>query len=328
MTLLHNIVEMRHDKPDNTIPVLFIACSGRSGSTLLDRIIGMHEGFCSAGELRYIWERSFGENQLCGCGVPFDECAFWREVSCRAFGVDAAQVEATTAINLWRSLDDIRHFPWLVQAHNPASHRAALLIYSQLLEHLYQGILGVSHDRVIVDSSGDATHGLILSKISSIELHVVHLVRDPRAVAFSWKRARRRPEIHWTSQDMPIQSARMSATLWMMHNTMTELLSKSAATYCRLRYEDFVENPDAALSKVLAPYEWTRGQPTELTGQEVVLKPSHTVSGNPLRFKQGALKIGLDDEWRYAMHPHDRQSVMAITLPLLARYGYPLRSSA
>jgi hypothetical protein len=114
----------------------------------------------------------------------------------------------------------------------------------------------------------------------------------------------------------------------MMHNTMTELLSKSAATYCRLRYEDFVENPDAALSRVLAPYEWTRGQPTELTGKEVVLKPSHTVSGNPLRFKQGALKIGLDDEWRYAMHPRDRQSVMAITLPLLARYGYPLRSSA
>jgi Sulfotransferase family len=327
MTLLPDIVELGHE-PGTAIPVLFIACSGRSGSTLLDRILGMHDGFCSVGELRYIWERSFGENQLCGCGVPFDDCPFWREVSRSAFGLDAAQVDATTAIRLWKSLDEIRRAPWLLKSRNSPSHRAALLVYSQLLARLYRTVLNVAHDRVIVDSSGDATHGLILSQVPNIELHVVHLVRDPRAVAFSWKRARRRPEIHWTSQDMPIQSARTSAILWMMHNAMTESLSKSATTYCRLRYEDFVNDPDAALSRVFAPYAWTKAHAPRLVGRELTLTPSHTVSGNPLRFRQGPLKIGLDDEWQNAMDARDRQSVTAITWPLLKRYGYTARTSA
>jgi hypothetical protein len=328
MTLLYNISEMPHNEASGNIPVLFIACAGRSGSTLLDRIIGMHDGFCSAGELRYIWERSFGENQLCGCGAPFGDCAFWGEVSRRVFGTEAAQVDATTAIRLQGSLDDIRYAPWLVQSHSPACHQAALLIYSQLLERLYQRILQVSRDRVIVDSSGDATHGLILSQIPSIELHVVHLIRDPRAVAFSWTRARRRPEIHWTSENMPIAHVGASATQWMIHNTMAELLSKSAASYCRLRYEDFVADPDAALSRILAPYGWISGRPKGFAEREVVLERAHTVSGNPMRFKHGPLKIELDDEWRGAMPPRDRRSVTAITWPLLTRYGYPLRSGA
>lgn len=328
MTLLGKIGSTPRNESTGNMPVLFIACAGRSGSTLLDRMIGMHDGFFSAGELRYIWERSFGENQLCGCGTPFKECAFWREVSRGVFGTEAARVDTTTAIRLQRSLDEIRYAPWLVQSHNPASHQVALLIYRQLLERLYRRILQVSHDRVIVDSSGDPAHGLILSQIPSIELHVVHLIRDPRAVAFSWTRARRRPEIHWTPENMPIAQVRKSATQWTMHNTIAEFLAKSATSYRRLRYEDFVANPDAALSRILAPYDWIGGRPKGFVGREVVLDRTHTVSGNPMRFKHGPLKIELDDEWRDAMPLRDRRSVTAITWPLLARYGYPIRSSA
>jgi len=50
---------------------LFIAGAARSGSTLLDRVIGKRDGFCSTGELQFIWRRSFREDQLCGCGVSF-----------------------------------------------------------------------------------------------------------------------------------------------------------------------------------------------------------------------------------------------------------------
>ena len=328
MTSRLGIVEISRSESDNPIPVLFIACAGRSGSTLLDRIIGMHDGFCSAGELRFIWERSFGENQLCGCGAPFYDCAFWGEVSSMAFGVEAARVDVTTAISLRRSLDEIRYAPWLIQSHSPACYQSALLVYRELLERLYRGILQASGDRVIVDSSGDATHGLILSRMRNVELHVVHLIRDPRAVAFSWKRAHRRPEIHWTSEGMPTEHARTSATRWMMHNTMAELLSRSAASYFRVRYEDFVADPGAALSRILAPYEWMSGRPTSIVGKEVVLGPTHTVSGNPMRFKHGPLTIELDAEWRDAMVPRDRRSVTSLTLPLLAKYGYPIRNSA
>jgi hypothetical protein len=308
--------------------VLLIACAGRSGSTILDRIIGAQGGFCSLGEVRYIWERSFGENQLCGCGVPFHDCEFWGEVSRGAVGVQPADVDAASAIGLWKRLDNIRGAPWLVQPRSPAAHSTATKMYGQLLERLYATILAVSGERVLVDSSGDATHGLILSRIPSIELDVVHLVRDARAVAFSWTRRRKRPEIHWTSENMPTEHVRRTAARWMMQNTMVERLSRSAASYRRIRYEDFVAEPQAAIAGLLANYEWADGQSGTVTGREVVLEPAHTVSGNPVRFRHGVLRIERDDEWREAMRRGDRRAVTALTWPLLRRYGYHVRDGA
>src|SRR4029078_5765586 len=66
--------------------VLFIAGWGRSGSTLLDRILGQVPGVFSAGELRHIWQRGVGEDRLCGCGEPFASCSVWRKVSEISFG--------------------------------------------------------------------------------------------------------------------------------------------------------------------------------------------------------------------------------------------------
>jgi hypothetical protein len=315
-------------RSSDRVPVLLIASAGRSGSTLLDRIIGMQDGFCSVGELRFIWERSFGENQLCGCGVPFYECAFWRQVSHSLFGVETAEVDATAAIALRRSLDEMRRAPWLLQKRGPAKFQASLNVYSELLERLYGTILRVSGGRVIVDSSGDATHGLILSRLPSVELHVVHLIRDSRAVAFSWTRTRKRPEIHWASEDMPTERTWPSSKRWLEQNVVGELLSSRAVSYYRLRYEDFVADPNGSLSRLLSPYDWVTRRSDWMEDKAVALERAHTVSGNPMRFKQGRLKIALDDEWRTAMPLRDRRTVTAFTWHLLARYGYSLRTSA
>jgi Sulfotransferase family len=307
------------------IPVLLIAGAARSGSTLLDRVIGMHDGFCSMGELQFIWGRSFGENQLCGCGVPFHECAFWREVSDRAFGVEPADVDHDAATRLKSFVDDKRHLQWLL-LRAPPRFRSELTAYGDLLERLYGTILDVSRARVIVDSSKDPRHGFVLSRLKRFEVHVVHLIRDPRAVAFSWKRTRRRPEIHWKSQDMMVQQTYAASARWTAHNALVELLGASAASYCRVRYEDFVVDPGGAVAKILAPHGWVDEESATAAARQVILEPSHTVAGNPMRFKTGPLDIKLDDEWRVAMPRRDRLSVAAATWPLLSRYGYPLRA--
>jgi hypothetical protein len=307
------------------IPVLLIAGAARSGSTLLDRVIGMNDGFCSMGELQFIWWRSFGENQLCGCGLPFHECAFWRDVSDRAFGVEPGDVDHEAATRLKSFVDDKRHLQWLI-LRAPPRFRSELLAYGELLERLYGAILQVSGARVVVDSSKDPRHGFVLSRLKRFELHVVHLIRDPRAVAFSWKRTRTRPEIHWKSQDMMIQRTYAASARWTAHNALVELLGASAASYRRLRYEDFVMDPGAAVSKILAHHDWIDEHSASAAASQVILEPSHTVSGNPMRFKTGPLDIKLDDEWRLAMGRGDRLSVAAATWPLLARYGYSLRT--
>jgi hypothetical protein len=123
-----------------------------------------------------------------------------------------------------------------------------------------------------------------------------------------------------------VQRTCASSARWTAHNALVELLGASASSYCRVRYEDFVVNPGAAVSKILAHHDWIDEESATAAARQVVLEPSHTVAGNPTRFKNGPLDIKLDDEWRLAMGRSDRLSVAAATWPLLSRYGYSLRA--
>ena len=80
------------------VSVLYIAGPGRSGSTLLDTMLGQIDGFVSVGELRNLWARGLGDGWPCGCGAAVRDCPFWSSVLTEAFGsVDAVSVEETLA---------------------------------------------------------------------------------------------------------------------------------------------------------------------------------------------------------------------------------------
>jgi hypothetical protein len=59
--------------------------------------------------------------------------------------------------------------------------------------------------------------------------------------------------------------------------------------------------------------------------REVFLDVCHTVDGNPVRLRRGLVPLKNDDEWETAMDLRTKVAVTSMTLPLLLRYGYPLR---
>ena len=71
------------------VQVLYIAGTGRSGSTLLAGILGQVDGIFNAGEVRYIWDRGLLANRLCGCGRQFRDCPVWDEILVEAGSPDA-----------------------------------------------------------------------------------------------------------------------------------------------------------------------------------------------------------------------------------------------
>src|SRR3989442_14068903 len=72
--------------PQPGLRVLYIGGWGRSGSTLLDRMLGQVPGFFSLGEVREIWQSGLTENRPCGCGAPFPDCVLWTAVRQEAYG--------------------------------------------------------------------------------------------------------------------------------------------------------------------------------------------------------------------------------------------------
>src|SRR4051794_6483600 len=195
------------------VRVLYIAGFPRSGSTLLERILGSEADFFSCGEVRRIWERGFLANELCSCGEPFLSCPFWTEVIDRAFGGPAeVDVQGMAA-----AIDGAqnRSARWALVARRSlrrAGTRRGL--FDQVLPTLYRAIADVSGRATLVDSSKDSTYGLILATTPAIDVEVIHLVRDSRAVAYSWQRRRRRPEIVDREEFMPLIRPSGTAVGW------------------------------------------------------------------------------------------------------------------
>ena len=86
------------------VRVLFIGGWGRSGSTLVERLLAEMPDVVGAGEVTHLWRRALADNQPCACGAPFDACPFWISVGKAAFdGWD--NVDADDVLALARRVD-------------------------------------------------------------------------------------------------------------------------------------------------------------------------------------------------------------------------------
>jgi hypothetical protein len=307
------------------VKVLYIAGSGRSGTTLLDRILGQLDGFFSAGELHNVWERGLLADRRCGCGLPFSRCPTWTAILKRAFGgpegVDARRLAAVS-----RECTGPRRIPsHLARGARPAD--PDLVTYRGTLQRLYQAVTQETGCRVIVDSSKAPLYAEQLRTLPVVDLYLLHLVRDPRATAHSFQRRKRLPDFG-DERLMQRQPPLISSRRWTLSQAVIELLWRGRPDrYLRVRYEDFVREPESTVRRITALLGEVPAELPFLSDTTVRLQPTHSVSGNPNRFTTGSVEVRADDEWMHLMPRTDRMLVTALTTPLLLRYHYPLALS-
>jgi len=213
--------------------------------------------------------------------------------------------------------------PWLlVQRRNPSGNED-LREFREVLDRLYRAVATVSGASMVVDSSKYASYGLLLAGVPSVELLLFHLVRDSRAVAYSWRRRQVMPEVTTERRYMPLKRPWRSAVFWDLENLGLELLRRSTGRSARLRYEDLTSDPGRCLSAALAAVG-VEADLDFLQRPVVQLGPNHTIAGNPLRFRRGEVTIEPDLEWRRRLGGGSRWVVTALTWPLLVRYGFRL----
>jgi Sulfotransferase family len=305
--------------------VVYLGGLGRSGSTLIERLLGELPGVCPAGEVVHLWRRGLLDGERCGCGTPLPDCRFWQQVAEAAFGgwdrIDAARVG-----QLHRQVSRTRLLPLLASPVLPPGFRAALDEYLSYYERLYHGIREVSGGRVVVDSSKLVSLAFCLRWSARLDLRVVQVVRDSRAVAYSWGKRVSRPDSVAHSV-MARHSPASAAARWDLQNGALHLLATLGTPALRVRYEDFTAAPETVLRQIagfagvpaVGHLGFVGGQPGT---RWVELTPAHTASGNPMRFQTGPIALRRDDAWRGGLPAGQRRLVTALTFPLLARYGY------
>ncbi|WP_174551863.1 sulfotransferase family protein [Herbidospora mongoliensis] len=295
--------------------MIFVGGLGRSGTTLLERLLGELPGVAPLGEVVHLWHRGVRANEPCGCGRPFSQCRFWHEVGDRAFG-GWRPAKADRLLELRHKVDRTRRVPVFVLGL--ISREAQLTEYVASYHRIYAAAAEVVRGQVVIDSSKHASLAYCLSAI--LDLTVVHVVRDPRAVAASWRRKVARPE---DGRPMARWSPARTAVHWFVQNLAYEVLRRKGVPIVRVHYEDLVEKPADTLRALAGKL----GLPDShealafITGRTARLGVAHTVSGNPMRFHVG--RVRFRDRRPDLPFPH-RWAVTALTLPLLLWYGYRL----
>lgn len=309
-----------NSKHPDPVPVLYIGGQGRSGSTLLERAVGQFEGLVNVGEIVHLWRRGVRDNELCGCGLSFSRCEFWQAVGNEAFG-GWNSIDAEAAVSLRYAVDRTRYLPLLLRPSLSPAYAARHAEHVDRLGKLYRAMATVSGARVLVDSSKHASYALLLAATPGIDLRLLHVVRDSRAVAHAWSKKVERPEA--AGVPMPTYGPTKASVMWDLQNTIIQRMGRQLP-YQRVRYEDFVEAPKDALLDIVR-FVGLGDESTQLTfldGDTVHLLASHTVAGNPMRFTTGDVTIRRDDKWRAELPPGRRKLVEALTSPLQHRYGY------
>lgn len=210
---------------------IYVMGAGRSGSTLLGVILGNCEGVFCAGELDAWLRRS---------GVPNfsrpDRDRFWHAVREQVGGGQELFGERA-----WRCLE---HSLAVFRVADWGSRRRLRARYRQVTEDLYRAIAEVSGSAHVVDTSHYPLRARELRRIAGMDVYLIHLVRDPRNVV--WSFARR-------EVDQP-PKAPLSTNLYL---SLTNLLASLVfLTHPRerrlfLRYEDLVADPERITARIL-----------------------------------------------------------------------------
>lgn len=295
--------------------IVYVVGKGRSGSTLLDDLLGTVPGVASLGELRLLWARGFTPGYRCACGELVAECPVWSGAVVDAIGSTSTEALAATDALQDRVLS-WSHVPRLL-ARGPASDDHAL---GEVMGRLYSSLAERLESDVLVDSSKWPLPPGAFGVVPGFEAWVLHLVRDPRAVAHSYQRHKGgdgQPEL-------PRFGALHTSLSWTARNAAAELGRRPvpAERFRRIRYEDLAADPQATLRSL---GEWLGIDDADrafVDDRTVQLGEAHLVGGNPRRLDRGDIVIRADEEWSQATAGRSQRTVELLTAPLRARYGY------
>jgi len=302
-------------------PIKLLSITGwcRNGSTIIGNLLNEVPGFVHVGELHFLWKNAYGNgsNTRCGCGLDLVRCPIWSKVLAAELppGADPEVHARQVRQRQWGSLRT-RH-TWRVLRDGLGSE--VRREHARTMARTYRAIADVTGSRVIVDSTKIPGEAALLTNVDGIDPLYLHLVRDPRAVAHSWSRQK---------DYVYVMPPARSTAYWVGFNLASRaIVKRHPDRSVVMRYEDFIQDPAATIGSLI---ELCGGDPSHnpVRGRVAELRPNHTVTGNPDRFRTGPTEIrAFDGSWQTELSTRAKLATLALSWPLLKRYGYSLRGT-
>ena len=302
--------------------VIYILGYGRSGSTILDIVLGSHPEIQSVGELDLL-SREW-EERCCSCGMTYEACPLWSRV--RASTLEAIGPHSIgEREKILRCVEDLRVFPLLLA--NAIPQRRAL-DYRRLVREELASIARIGGKATILDSSKCAREAagraLAMSRIAGVRVKMIHLVRDGRAVLWSVKRGDNVRLGEGCGEDAAAFSWPTVRALggWMLANAIALLtaLVSPRGSVLQVRYEDLVREPRRELMRIGRFLERDLSAIADRIERGETFAAGHNTGGNRAR-KEGALRLREDREWETRLGRADRALYWTVGWPVALAVG-------
>jgi hypothetical protein len=253
--------------------VIYIIGSGRSGTTLLDILLGNADDIFSAGELNRYTERN---------GVPTDvNCKeagiFWNEI---LNGLSKENLLSPINYSLLSRKFE-HHFALFRSIVNDKKSWNDYSIYQQkFFNILFQKVNSEFNKNIIIDSSKYPLRGYYLSKILGNSISYIYIKRNPLAVveSFGKKDVEQAPK------------NRLMANLYLLgsNGIATSVIKKIYKTNAvsTVFYEDLLNDPISVLSEIETGLNISLENSKKLIMQEQPLKVGYLFDGNRLRLEK------------------------------------------
>jgi hypothetical protein len=311
------------------INLIYIASTGRSGSTILEMILGAHPQIATSGEIQ-VWPHEILENgvQNCGCGKPIPVCPFWMDMYERAKPLQ----QAAPQIHFFREKHYAgRTLRWrrLWELYSGQLSEKVITMIETYGKNNHQ-IFSVFHDLVqerrgarpqwVVDASKDPYRLLWLLQSKLFNIKVLHIIKDPRSFVYSMTKDLLASNSKALQGNLLLRIVAKSLT-WMIQNCLISQVTQSylsPADYLIVHYEEFASRPREILNEIfkLIGYDFEEGSLSHF--REITM---HTIAGNPgARFQRR--KIDLDDAWKILLPYSCQKLIEIITWPVKTRYEY------
>lgn len=293
--------------------VIYISGAGRSGTTVLNDILDTVEGVAAFGEIWNTWTVAQDPAHLCGCGRLLAECETWFGV----VGPNPVQDEIRTINEQRMAVARIRQgWRWRRLRDDDAFNA-----FAETVAGVYRSLASASGVDTVVDSSKTPAFALVAGSADSVDMRVVHLVRDPRAVIASWSRQK---SVTFGTTVERLETRRFIRIVrqWIFFNTVGLSLLKRRFPTLVVRMEDLVANPATVVDAIRRFAEIDRSSPLVNQDGTITIGGAHTVAGNPDRFTIGPTLLRAPETWRTSLPLWKRVFVTVVTFPVMLRFGY------
>jgi len=296
--------------------------ASHSGSTLTAMLLNSHSDVYTAGELKVT---SLGnvDKYRCSCRTLLKECVFWEKVnhSMKTKGYDFKIAEAGTDFKeiggyfVRKLLGPLYRGIWLEWVRDAAlwlspSWRRVYPKKLKINEDLIHSVSEVAGTDKIVDSSKIGLRYKFIKRIKSIEIKVIRIVRDGRAVALTYidpenfadaENAEMRCGGMGGNRDHEKKQMHEAAREWLRSNEEAEAVIRTLNDdqWIQIRYEDLCTNPDEILNKI---FRFIGVDPSKRI--ENFRNVEHHVIGNGMRLDK-TNEVVLDERWKTSLSEKD-----------------------